>query len=124
MITIFAKTSSSLNQKRQFFAKFFSENILKIITSVPGSKPLRSRERRLFEQGDQIGRLFSLGSLFENQRWSPIWAVVLFHVSSYVCIYFGKKAAPATIWVTFSQTHPVTLCLFSHPIRISGMASN
>jgi hypothetical protein len=27
MIKIFAKTSSSLNKKRQFFAKFFSENI-------------------------------------------------------------------------------------------------
>jgi hypothetical protein len=36
MIKIFAKTSSSLSKKRQFFAKFFGENILKIITSVPG----------------------------------------------------------------------------------------
>jgi hypothetical protein len=37
MITIFPKTISSLSKKRQFFAaKFFGENILKIITSVPG----------------------------------------------------------------------------------------
>jgi hypothetical protein len=27
MITIFAKTSGSLSKKRQFFAKFFGENI-------------------------------------------------------------------------------------------------
>jgi hypothetical protein len=33
MITIFAKTSSSWSKKK--FAKFFGENILKIITSVP-----------------------------------------------------------------------------------------
>jgi hypothetical protein len=36
-----------LSQKRQFFAKFFGENILKIITSVPGritvSVPLLKR---------------------------------------------------------------------------------
>jgi hypothetical protein len=33
---IFAKTSSSLSKKRHFFVeKFFGENILKIITSVP-----------------------------------------------------------------------------------------
>jgi hypothetical protein len=31
----FAKISSSLSKKRQFFSKFFGENILKIITSVP-----------------------------------------------------------------------------------------
>jgi hypothetical protein len=36
MITIFAKTSFVLRQKRHFFANFFGENILKIITSVPG----------------------------------------------------------------------------------------
>jgi hypothetical protein len=36
MITNFAKTSSSLSKKRHLFAKFFGENILKIITSVPG----------------------------------------------------------------------------------------
>jgi hypothetical protein len=35
MITIFAKTSSSLSKNANFFAKFFGENILKIITSVP-----------------------------------------------------------------------------------------
>jgi hypothetical protein len=35
MTTIFAKTSNSLSKKRQFFAKCFGENILKIITSVP-----------------------------------------------------------------------------------------
>jgi hypothetical protein len=32
---IFEKTSNSLGKKRQFFAKFFGANILKIITSVP-----------------------------------------------------------------------------------------
>jgi hypothetical protein len=31
-----------LSQKRNFFAKFFGENILKIITSVPGSEPASS----------------------------------------------------------------------------------
>jgi hypothetical protein len=37
MITIFAKTSISLSKKNaKIFAKFFGENILKIITSVPG----------------------------------------------------------------------------------------
>jgi hypothetical protein len=35
MITIFAKTSSSLSKNANIFAKFFVENILKIITSVP-----------------------------------------------------------------------------------------
>jgi hypothetical protein len=33
---IIAKTSISLSKKRQFFAKFFGENMLKIITPVPG----------------------------------------------------------------------------------------
>jgi hypothetical protein len=34
---IFTKTSSSLSKKvPNFFAKFFGENILQIITSVPG----------------------------------------------------------------------------------------
>jgi hypothetical protein len=32
----FSKFGFVLSQKRQFFAKFFGENILKIITSVPG----------------------------------------------------------------------------------------
>jgi hypothetical protein len=36
MINFFQKFSFVLCQKRQFFAKFFGENILKIITSVPG----------------------------------------------------------------------------------------
>jgi hypothetical protein len=35
MITIFAKTSFVLRQNANIFAKFFGENILKIITSVP-----------------------------------------------------------------------------------------
>jgi hypothetical protein len=41
IITIFPKTSSSLAQNANFFAKCFGENILKIITSVlghPGSR--------------------------------------------------------------------------------------
>jgi hypothetical protein len=33
---IFAYFSFVLSQKRHFFAEFFGENILKIITSVPG----------------------------------------------------------------------------------------
>jgi hypothetical protein len=37
MITIFAKTNRSLSKKRQIFLYFFGENILKIITSVPGA---------------------------------------------------------------------------------------
>jgi hypothetical protein len=37
-ITIFSKTSSSLDKKRQFSGKFFGENILKIITLVPDLK--------------------------------------------------------------------------------------
>jgi hypothetical protein len=32
---LFSKFSFVLSQKRQFFAKFFGENILKIITLVP-----------------------------------------------------------------------------------------
>jgi hypothetical protein len=32
----FSQFSFGLSQKRQFFAKFFGENILKIISSVPG----------------------------------------------------------------------------------------
>jgi hypothetical protein len=36
MIKIFASFSFVLSQKRQFFAKFFGENIQKIVTSVPG----------------------------------------------------------------------------------------
>jgi hypothetical protein len=42
MITIFAKTSSSLSKKRQFFAKFFVENIFKIVTSVAGASTYRA----------------------------------------------------------------------------------
>jgi hypothetical protein len=37
----FASISFVLSQKRQFFAIFFGENILKIITSVPGRKVFR-----------------------------------------------------------------------------------
>jgi hypothetical protein len=33
---MFAKTSSSLIKGANFFSEFFSENIFKIITSVPG----------------------------------------------------------------------------------------
>jgi hypothetical protein len=33
---LFSKFSYVLSQKRHFFAKFFGENIIKIITSVPG----------------------------------------------------------------------------------------
>jgi hypothetical protein len=36
---LFSKFSFVLSQKRQFFAKNFAENILKIITSVPGRNP-------------------------------------------------------------------------------------
>jgi hypothetical protein len=36
LLIFFSKTSSSLNKKANILAKFFSENILKIITSVPG----------------------------------------------------------------------------------------
>jgi hypothetical protein len=36
VMIIFANISSSLSKKRQFFRQFFGENILKIITSVPG----------------------------------------------------------------------------------------
>jgi hypothetical protein len=37
---IFAKTSGSLSPKRQYFADFSGENLLKIITSVPGANPM------------------------------------------------------------------------------------
>jgi hypothetical protein len=36
---LFSKFSFVSSQKRQFFAKFFGENILKIITSAPGANP-------------------------------------------------------------------------------------
>jgi hypothetical protein len=36
MINFFSKFSFVLSQKRHFFAKIFGENILEIITSVPG----------------------------------------------------------------------------------------
>jgi hypothetical protein len=38
-LIIFSKFSFVLSQKRQFFPKIFGENILKIITSVPGLLP-------------------------------------------------------------------------------------
>jgi hypothetical protein len=41
MINFFSKFGFVLSQKRQFFAKFFGENILKIITSVPGLNGLK-----------------------------------------------------------------------------------
>jgi hypothetical protein len=43
---IFAKGSSSLSKKANIFAKFFVENILKIITSVPGSHLCMAWRRR------------------------------------------------------------------------------
>jgi hypothetical protein len=36
MITLFSKASRSLSKKGNILAKFFDENILKIITPVPG----------------------------------------------------------------------------------------
>jgi hypothetical protein len=38
---IFGKTSCSLSKKINMFAKFFGENILKIIISFPGRTPSR-----------------------------------------------------------------------------------
>jgi hypothetical protein len=44
MITIFAKTNSSLSKKTQkIFAKYFGKNILKIITSVPDCTNFRPK---------------------------------------------------------------------------------
>jgi hypothetical protein len=40
---IFAKTCSSLSKKREYFRQCFGENILKIITSVPGANPMYDR---------------------------------------------------------------------------------
>jgi hypothetical protein len=39
MIKIFALFGFVSSQKRHFFTEFFGENIVKIITSVPGSNP-------------------------------------------------------------------------------------
>jgi hypothetical protein len=47
MITIFHKTKSSLSKKRHFSAKFFGENIFKIIISVPARTRKESNERYL-----------------------------------------------------------------------------
>jgi hypothetical protein len=38
---LFFKFSFVLSQKRQVFAQFFGENILKLITSVPGAYPTK-----------------------------------------------------------------------------------
>jgi hypothetical protein len=56
MIKFFSKFSFVLSQKRQFLANFFGENILKIITSVPGlsSLPAKKYEKSFFLRNMQI----------------------------------------------------------------------
>jgi hypothetical protein len=54
MITIFAKTSSSLSKKRHFFAKFFGENIFKNHNIGP----------RLDENSPMGRILFAVGCIF------------------------------------------------------------
>jgi hypothetical protein len=62
---IFEKTSISLSKKRQFFDKFFGENILKIITSVPvwrGDQPqaIFVRVTAEISMADGIEEMFAL----------------------------------------------------------------
>jgi hypothetical protein len=44
MINFLPKLAVICAKKRNFFAKFFGENILKIITSVPGRPAFKSAE--------------------------------------------------------------------------------
>jgi hypothetical protein len=65
MIKYFSKLSFVFSQKRQFFAKFFCENILKIITSVPGGElqgqlPKGIALRRRNVQGKRSPRMDAL----------------------------------------------------------------
>jgi hypothetical protein len=54
-------------------------------------------------------RLFTLGSFFENYRWSPNNWDTLFHSKSYV--FTLQKMGRAIYLVIFSKTHLVTLSM-------------
>jgi hypothetical protein len=53
------------------------------------------------------GRLFTLGSFFENDRSGPHSCDTFFLSIDYVLILV--KMCSATFWAIFSYTHPVTL---------------
>jgi hypothetical protein len=92
MITIFAKTSRSLSKKNaNFFANFFVENILKIITSVPVQKEVSAIACRGSSDGpsSKIARLNdALRDL--NPGYNPIG----FSITSV------KSCSPATLQVS------------------------
>jgi hypothetical protein len=93
---IFEKISYVLSKKTPiFFADFFGENILKIITSVPGhpgsftfvlNQPERRKNKRPIKAvnvnpGDQIGRIFAFLAIvyfwqFLNRGSSPIFRLL------------------------------------------------
>jgi hypothetical protein len=55
-----------------------------------------------------LGRLFTVGSFFENFRRSAnFWAT--FFQGKVIWYIFMTKMGWASLWATFSQAHPVTL---------------
>jgi hypothetical protein len=86
-----------LSQKRIFFAEFFGEKFLKIITSVPGWANCRL-----------LGDTFRLGSYFKLQKWRELLGFV-FQETSYALI--STKMGWAKFWTMFIQTRLVTLAM-------------
>jgi hypothetical protein len=72
--SIFSKFSFVLSQKRQFFAKIFGENILKIITSVPGH-PVCGRKLVEADFESRKNSLLSLRDFLSVVTWrTRTWA--------------------------------------------------
>jgi hypothetical protein len=71
---LFSKFSFVLSQKRQFFAKFFGENIFKIITSIPALVDnLKCIWNFCPDQGDRGSMLWSqfsaISANFRRKNW-------------------------------------------------------
>jgi hypothetical protein len=93
MIKSFQNLSLFWVKNANFFAKFFGENIFKIITSVPGVRKSSHRSDSL--RGDKIGWIFAywaivfLGQLFEKYRSSLI--AILFFLFLFLLRYFTPR---------------------------------
>jgi hypothetical protein len=76
VMIIFCKISSSLGEKKQFFAKCFSQNILKIITSVPARGHLVKKGSKSSEFMAEARKRWPVGSRSVRSRKETfVWDV-------------------------------------------------
>jgi hypothetical protein len=84
-----------------FFAKFFGENIFKIITSVPGL--LRGRMKTHFHFFLLRPQLGKFGQLCVKNTLSEIWS--LWHVVHWRSKWYFQVIVPSEIWSILHVVH-------------------